>query len=407
LKRYRREFLALLFIFASSFFLIHVVYSSKGDIIWVQTSNPSDGFDVAYSVAVDGSGVYITGIEIEDSEDFIGIIDFKWRIEKRDLMDGSLLWEQTSNPSLSLDMAYGVAVDGSGVYIIGYDEAPELGAGITGFKKWRIEKRSLNDGTIIWNRTKAPEQGYGIALAVAVDDTGLYTVGSDQFQENDTFTTLHWRIEKRDLMDGSLLWNKTGNPATLWNAANSVTSDDSGLYIVGMERAGEQDFQWRIEKRDLVDGSLLWNQTNNPSEGLDMAYSVTIDTSGIYVVGRDNSTENDAWRIEKRNLTDGSILWLQTNNPSNGYDAANSVAVDGSGVYIAGSDNSTDDFAWRIEKRSLDQPTNGNLTPEPSPPAPETPTENGIAGLLQKNVAILALVPIILLVAFIVIRRIR
>lgn len=50
---------------------------------------------------------------------------------------GGLIWFQTSDPSTAPDKAYGVAVDSTGVYVVGYDNS--LGQ----FAQWRIEKRSL------------------------------------------------------------------------------------------------------------------------------------------------------------------------------------------------------------------------------------------------------------------------
>jgi len=91
-----------------------------------------------------------------------------------------------------------------------------------------------------------------------------------------------------------------------------------------------------------------------------VASKVTIDSTGIYIVGSDSSpgVDNYQWRIEKRSLTDGSPIWAQTNNPSTGDDTAGGVAVDGTGVYIVGSDESPGNREWRIEKRDLGLPAN-------------------------------------------------
>jgi hypothetical protein len=98
---------------------------------------------------------------------------------------------------------------------------------------------------------------------------------------------------------------------------------------------------------------VLWTQTFNPSNGVDRPISVALDSSGVYVVGFDNVPGNDEWRIEKRSLTDGALLWAQTTNPSDGDDWAAGVALDSSGVYVVGFDNVPGNDEWRIEKRSL------------------------------------------------------
>ena len=50
--------------------------SQEGEIIWTQTSNPSDRSDYARAVAVDGSGLYVVGVDRSPG-------DGQWRIEKR------------------------------------------------------------------------------------------------------------------------------------------------------------------------------------------------------------------------------------------------------------------------------------------------------------------------------------
>jgi hypothetical protein len=111
--------------------------------------------------------------------------------------------------------------------------------------------------------------------------------------------------------------------------------------------------QWRIEKRSLTDGSLIWQQTENPSSSYDEAYAVALDGTGMYVVGTDSLPGNTQWRVEKRSLTDGTPIWQQTNNPSSGDDGAYCIAVDSNGLYIVGYEFVRTDWGWRIEKRSL------------------------------------------------------
>ena len=55
--------------------------------------------------------------------------------------------------------------------------------------------------------------------------------------------------------------------------------------------------------------------------------------------------------MEKRSLTDGSKIWTRVGDPSSGWDQALGVAVDGTGVYVVGSDEVLHK-RWRIEKRS-------------------------------------------------------
>jgi len=317
----------------------NVEASAPGEVLWTQTSNPSPRSDGAYGISIDGSGIYTVGWDSVPG-------NFEWRIEKRSLADGSLIWSQTSNPSTGDDYAFGASVDSSGVYIVGSDYSP-------GNEEWRIEKRRLTDGSLIWSQTINPSSGRDEAYGVTIDGSGIYIVG---FDSNTARGDYEWRSEKRSLADGRLLWSRTSDLTAGNDMASGVAVDGSGVYIVGSDYI-PGDYEWRIEKLSLADGSLIWSQRSNPSAGSDGASGVAVDGSGIYIVGGDYSPGNLEWRVEKRSITDGTILWSQTSNPSPDRDSASEVAVDSSGIYIVGFDNSpmpgTSDSMWRIEKRSL------------------------------------------------------
>jgi len=130
-----------------------------------------------------------------------------------------------------------------------------------------------------------------------------------------------------------------------------------------------------------ADESLIWSETSNPSSVDDIAFDVAVDSTGLYVVGIDRSPGKGQWRIEKRALTDGSLIWSETSNPSGDIDWPHGVAVDSTGLYIVGSDSSPGDAQWRIEKweRVSTIPT----TPEPTTPTKKEPTETGGFSILD------------------------
>jgi hypothetical protein len=297
----------------------------NGILLWATTSDPNPGDnDFAYDVAVDNSGIYVVGFY---SDQCCG--DFGWRIEKRSTTTGSLIWATTSNlTSFLMDVAYGVAIDNSGIYVVGYDSS-----GNNDYFRWRIEKRSTTTGSLIWSKVDSLASE---AHDVVLGSDGIYVVGLSGYSGKG------WRIEKRSTTTGNLIWATTSDQTGSNDTAYGVAVDNTGVYVVGYKAVYDlyrEQTDWRIEKRSTTTGSLLWATTNN-LDGNDWASGVVISNTGIYVVG----DTPGGGRIEKRNITSGALIWEITSNPMGGY----GVAIDNTGIYVVG-----DNLQWRIEKRSI------------------------------------------------------
>jgi hypothetical protein len=319
----------------------------NGSLIWTITQNYSNFSDSANDIAIDDTGIYIIGTSGEKGE---------WRIEKRDKENGNLIWNVTS----TLGVARAVAIDKAGVYIGGIDTTSEKNS-------WRIEKRNKTNGELIWVVATNFNGGLDEIRDITLDDTSIYIAGIDSIK-NSSFQV--WRIEKRSSRNGSLIWSTTSTPG-VFNDVYSVAIDDTGIYIAGEKWIKTQDtflgtISWKIEKRNLVDGSLIWeidSKTENPKENLKGPILLAIDETGLYVTGPYFTQGLDTeWRIEKRNPKDGKLISVYTLNFSKNYDSPSSIAIDKSGIYIGGIDNQPDDrfpgrlffnkidYEWRIAK---------------------------------------------------------
>jgi len=101
----------------------------------VVTGNPDRSPDEAHDIAIDSTAMYVVGYHWTT-----GSSSDQWRIEKRSLADGSLVpgfgagGVVTSDPSWDDDIAYGIAIDSTAIYVVGSDQSP-------GDTQWRIEKR--------------------------------------------------------------------------------------------------------------------------------------------------------------------------------------------------------------------------------------------------------------------------
>ena len=346
-------------------------------------SNPTSSSNVPGSAVIDGTALYVVGT------DQIGTGDYQLRIEKRSLTDGSLVagfgvgGVVTSNPGSGDDGANAVVTDGTALYIGGYDSTP-------GNNQWRIEKRSLTNGALVTTFgasgvvTNDPSTNTDVITCMAIDSTFLYVVG---FDGTNGSSDLQWRIEKRRLDTGELVSAFDGDGVVTSNITggyerpNAVVADGNALYIAGVDPTGND--RGRIEKRDLASGSLVTAFGTNgilpfdPSVNRDNILDLAIDANALYLVGYDESPAvNDSqWRIEKRSLTDGSVVWSKVSNPSTYFDSPVAYRLDGGYLYIAGTDYSAgaSDSQWRIEKRNASDGelvaafgTDGVVTANPS-----------------------------------------
>ncbi len=319
-----------------------VCCSIPPNVIWYQTFNPTSRDEAINEIAIDDSAVYICGYDNLNSE-------MRWRVQKRSLDDGSLIWNVTYYISGSkYNVPYGLAVDTSGVYVCG------RGGMSAAFGVWRVEKRSLSDGSIIWSSNNTYGSGDNRAEDIAVDSTGVYVCG--HYGTNSSYPEQDWktRVEKRSLSDGSLIWAKNFSNSTYTfqydESATSICVDTSGVYVAMYYRVDTYDRAWRIEKRSLDDGSLIWAQGVNYTGSDDIPREIVVDATGVYVAGY---CGNNKWRIEKRSLSDGSLLWGITEDLTGSEERALGIALDSTGVYVCGFDDSLGNYQWRIEKRSL------------------------------------------------------
>ena len=250
------------------------------------------------------------------------------------------------NGNVSTDI-YGLASDGTWLYAAGYSNA-----------QGRIEKRNLSDGSLDngFGTSGVVDTAWNTAVyAFATDATYMYLAERD----GSASPTFQWRIEKRRLSDGALDpgFGTSGAVTTAQSTypftdPKSIAIDADYMYVAGFV-ATSSTKQWRIEKRRLSDGSLVSNFGSNGviTSAQTSTYPVgnvklVIDSTAMYVAGQ----ASNGGQIEKRHLSDGSLDpafgtsgVVIGSNPSDSY---NSIALDGSYLYAGTS-------TW-LEKRRLD-----------------------------------------------------
>jgi uncharacterized delta-60 repeat protein len=308
-----------------------IKYNTNGKELWVKRyDGPLNGGDIAYAIAVDGSGnIYVTGGS-QGSDYYDDCATIKYNT------NGKQLWvKRYSGPGKSHDFARAMAVDGSGnVYVTG-DTGESWGSGTD------IDYATIKynpNGKQLWvKRYNGPANREDTASAMAVDGLGnVYVTGSSYVSGTDIdYATIKYNT------NGKQLWAKRYNgPANREDTASAMAVDGSGnVYVTGSSVVSGTRYDYATLKYS-PNGKQLWVKRYNGPGNSNGANAIAVDGSGnVYVTGRsDGSGTSGDYATIKYN-TNGGQLWVKRyNGQSNWYgDEANAIAVDGSGnVYVTG-----------------------------------------------------------------------
>ncbi|MBS4015831.1 MAG: SBBP repeat-containing protein [Candidatus Latescibacteria bacterium] len=319
-----------------------IKYNSVGDTIWVQRYNgPGNGWDEAYSLAVDGQGnVYVTGRSV-GSGTYSDYATIKYNT------NGVQQWVQRYNaPGTGnrYDYAYALALDGQGnVYVTGY-----CGTSIFGSDDYAtIKYNSL--GVQEWVQTyNGPGNDNDRAYALAVDVQGNVYVTGYSWGSGTNYDYATIKYDSAGVEQWVQRYNGPGND---YDNARSLAVDGQGnVYVTGESYGSGTSDDYATIKYNSV-GDTIWVQRyNGPGNGSDEAYSFAVDGQGnVYVTGRSGYYPNYDYATIKYNSA-GVEQWVQRyNGPGDTGDEAKALAIDAQGnVYVTGysaGSGTSDDYA--------------------------------------------------------------
>jgi len=321
-----------------------VKYDADGnpDTTWVAMplNGPGNGDDIPTAIAVDSSGVYVTGSS-DGGTTGPDIFTIKY-----DLLDGHILQEaRYDGPSHLGDGGNDLVLDEDGnVYVTGYVHR--------GKQTKHADYCTLKYGpslNMIWDvRYDSRRNGNDIATAIAVDSLGnVYITGKSQESLPKGPTTHDYLTMKYD-SSGSLQWLERDDGLGFGDdeptdMALYEEGESGGVYIyVTGTATGENPFEkdYYTVKYD-ANGTQAWNRSynNNLVNGDDVATALAVDSSGnVFVTGKSTGSNGYDYATIKYS-SDGT---LQLNGALRhdggvGDDEAVGIAVDGSGqFFVAG-----------------------------------------------------------------------
>ncbi|MBI2688114.1 MAG: SBBP repeat-containing protein [Acidobacteria bacterium] len=343
-------------------FLVMLSIPANAQVVQWTRQFGTAGTDDALAVATAPNAVYAVGKTNGAFAGFTNAGGPDAFLSKLDL-DGNVLWSRQFGTA-DEDVARGVAADASGVYAVGDTRGGLQGANAGGSDIF-VRKYDPN-GNVLWTRQfGGPTDDQG--SAAAVDATGLYVAGwvtgalpgqSFTGSGNDAF------VRKYDF-NGNELWTRqfgTLDPVR----AYGIAVDSSGIYVTGdtsgalATPVGGADVFLR--KYD-ASGNVVWTrQFGTPT--VDGAGAVAVNSSGVYVAGSTTGTFPGQARVGglgdafvmKFDLN-GNPQWTRqfgTTNDDWGY----GIALGPQLVYVTGQADSGPMYLRRFDFNGLDS---GNL----------------------------------------------
>ena len=327
-------------------------YDVDGNVTWTRQFGTILA-DSATALTVDASGVYVAG-------GTFGTFPGQTSAGGRDVFvqsyapDGNVLWiQQFGTPGE--DAATAIVVGASGVYVAGYTWGALPGWTNAGFNDVFLQKYDTA-GNPVWTR-QFGTSSRDSPFALAVDASGVYVAGYvGGILPGETGAGYDAFLRKYDV-DGAIMWTRQFGTAGGDNAYG-VTLDASGVYVAGdttgtfpgETNAGISDVFLR--KYD-ADGAVLWTHQFGTSTS-EFCCGIAVDVSGVYVGGATGGTlpgQTNAGSIDaflRKYDTAGSVLWNREFGTSgsdvylnNACCLTGPIAVDASGMYLAGSTSGT------------------------------------------------------------------
>jgi hypothetical protein len=318
-------------------------YDVDGEELWTRQFGTPDTTN-ARGIVVDGVAVYVVGqargalpgqTARGDTDAFVRRFD----------PSGNEVWTRQFGTS-SFDTASAAAVNASGIAILGTTQgafAGQVTAG--GFDTFvRVFESS---GAEKWTRQFGTASS-DFARGIAADSAAFYVVGetSGQFPGQVRHGWQDVFLRKYDLA-GSERWTRQIGGA-FHNAAGGVAVDTTGVYFGGSFEIPHVHFPEAsledgvVAKYDASGGGLWERRIESTAQMTDVGQAVAVHDGGVYVGGwvalplpgqQAAGGSSDAY-VRKYDVAGNEIWTRQFGTGSN--DEVTGIAVDASGVYLAG-----------------------------------------------------------------------
>jgi len=292
-------------------------YDFFGVEIWTRQFSFNENNTEPFAIAVDDTGVYVAGRSLCSTySDRCG--GFALKMDH----DGQSIWTHfwgtaPSGNLTTLVEAWGIAVDGSRIYV--------TGDGTDGSHSTAVVSRLDQMGNEIWARTAGITPGaQAHASGIAVNATGIYVAG-----------TLGTADVRRFDVDGNVT-AEYGLGTIHGEIFESLVIDDSGIYVSGVPCPPQCQFAATVRKY-AYDGTILWTSEVTPTAGVGVVSGdMAIDEQGIYLTGVSDLTASTKAFVRRYDKDDGEVGWTLDLSPPGGHASGDGLATHAGKVYVTG-----------------------------------------------------------------------
>lgn len=292
----------------------------------------------ANAVAIDVSGIYVAGTVLVQIDFRFGVDSY---VRKYDRF-GNLLWMRQLGSS-DLTEARGVALDGTGVYVVGDARGALEGQSSLGNLDAFVTKYSVH-GDLLWTRQFGTSQNDN-AIAIVAGTAGIYIAGfTDGSLPGQSSSGGRDAFLRKYDSDGIELWTRQFG-TTDAAGATSVATDSRALYVSGYARLalpgqphfGDLDAFVRAYDHS---GNELWTRQFGTGK-LDQAEGIAVDSTGIYVAGETLGSMAGQTVLGSGDVFvckydfDGVPLWTQQFGTVT-VDGVGGLAAGGGSIYVGG-----------------------------------------------------------------------
>lgn len=304
-------------------------YSSSGQLMWQKLYNGTgNGDDIPAAITIDNFGnIYVTGGSLGQNSFF----DFA-TIKLNN--SGTIIWTKRYDFNNKYDAATDITINNLGEIIV-------CGGSNTNLANadFVVIKYNSNNGNIInSNRHNTPGNGYDIPIEVLVDlQNNVFVTGVSDIEGNKNVKTISYSFNLQQTN-----WVEYKDVNGLVDEPRGMTLDNEGeLLITGFSERTSSSTEFFIEKRNALNGQLVWEKTSNGFSG-SKGNKIKVDqNNNVYVAGE--VFEEEMVKMFLASYTsDGKLLFRKTFSKENSsMNKATQLQVKNDQIFVTGISETT------------------------------------------------------------------